>query len=203
MEKLDIAFYDRDAIVVAKELLGKRIVHQQKGHIVSARIVEVEAYMGIGDQASHAYNGRRTPRVEVMYGDPGFAYVFSIYGLHSCFNVVSNKKGNPQAVLIRAVEPVQGIEFMAMNRFEKSLDQLSQRQIVHLTNGPGKLCKALGIHIEANGINLQGDEIYLVDDAWNDFNMVSTKRVGIDYAGEAKDYLWRFYIQDNQYVSVK
>ena len=110
MKKLDREFYNRDSIVVARELLGKVLVHEIDGNRISAKIVETEAYMGVEDKAAHSYEGRRTPRVEVMYGEPGFTYVFMIYGMHSCFNVVVNKKGTPQAVLIRAVEPMEGMD---------------------------------------------------------------------------------------------
>lgn len=203
MKKLDRDFFDRDSLIVAQELLGKVIVHIVDGKKLSGKIVEAEAYMGITDKAAHSYGGRRTPRVEVMYGNPGFSYVFIVYGMHYCFNVVTREKGNPQAVLIRAVEPVDGVEYMALNRFNKKYDCLTKKQINNLTNGPGKLCKALLIDKSLNGEDLCGSNLYIEEGENEKFNKIASKRIGIDYAEEAKDYLWRFYIKDNLYISVK
>ena len=196
-------FYNRDSIVVAKELLGKILVHEIGGKKISAKIVETEAYMGVNDKAAHSYGGRRTERVEVMYGDAGFAYVFLVYGLHCCFNIVTGEKDVPQAVLIRALEPLSNIEEMSNHRFKKTYATLTTPQSKALTNGPGKLCSALAISREHNGIDLCGNKLYLVDSDNENFSIVTTKRVGIDYAMEAKDYPWRFYIKDNAHVSVK
>lgn len=203
MKKLDKDFYNRDSIIVAKELLGKVLVHEIAGHRISAKIIETEAYMGVVDKAAHSYNGRRTKRVEVMYGDPGFSYIFMIYGLHCCFNVVVNGKEIPQAILVRAVEPLEGKEWMAKKRFDKPYDQLTKSQRRGLTNGPGKLCGALSIDRTFNGLDLCESVIYMEDGDSEDFNIVTTKRIGIDYAEEAKDFPWRFYIEGNEYVSVK
>lgn len=203
MKKLDREFYNRDSLIVAKELLGKVLVHEMQGQKISAKIVETEAYMGIFDKAAHSYGGRRTPRVEVMYGGPGFSYVFIVYGMHDCFNIVTREEGIPQAVLIRAVEPVDGLEYMALNRFQKEYTRLARNQIKGLTNGPGKLCRALAIDRSLNGEDMCGPVLYVEERAGEHFTVVESKRVGIDYAGEAKDYLWRFYIKDNPYVSVK
>ena len=203
MGKLGRDFYNRDALVVAEELLGKLIVHKFDGRKISARIVEAEAYMGITDKAAHSYGGRRTARVEVMYGEPGYAYVFMIYGKHCCMNTVTREAGNPQAVLIRAAEPIEGIEYMAQQRYGKPLEQLSKIQKRGLTNGPGKLCEALALDLSFNAVDLCGDKLYLEDDGMRDISVVSTTRVGIDYAEEAKEYEWRFYIMGNEYVSVK
>lgn len=203
MKKLDRAFYNRDAILVAKELLGKVLVHEIGGQRISARIVETEAYMGVEDKAAHSYGGRRTPRVEVMYGSAGFAYVFMIYGMYDCFNIVTSEKEIPQAVLIRAVEPLEGTEYMAERRFGRSYEQLAKGKRRGLTNGPGKLCRALSLDRSFNGIDLCGSEVYLEEGKSDNLSIVATKRVGIDYAGEAKDYPWRFYIEGNEYVSVK
>lgn len=203
MEKLDRAFYSRDSISVAKELLGKVLVRESGGERIAARIVETEAYMGAEDRAAHSYGGRRTPRVEVMYGEAGFAYVFMIYGMHCCFNVVTAEKEIPQAVLIRAVEPLEGLEQMALARFGKLYGELTKTQRLGLTNGPGKLCSALGLDRQFNGVDLCGDALYIEEGKQKDFSVVTTKRVGVDYAGEAKDYPWRFYSKDNQYVSVR
>ncbi len=203
MKILDREFYNRDSIIVAKELLGKVLVHKTGGQKISAKIVEAEAYMGIGDKAAHSYGGKRTPRVEVMYGGPGFSYVFLIYGMYYCFNIVTREEGIPQAVLIRAVEPIGGIDAMAENRFKSTYNQLTRNQVKDLTNGPGKLCKALKIDKSLNGEDLCGSKLYVEEGQNEQFNTVTAKRVGIDYADEAKDYPWRFYIKDNKYVSVK
>ncbi|SEP32253.1 DNA-3-methyladenine glycosylase [Propionispora vibrioides] len=203
MKKLTREFYNRDSVIVARELLGKVLVHEVEGQKVAAKIVEAEAYMGIEDRAAHSYGGKRTPRVEVMYGDPGFSYIFIIYGMHYCFNIVTREKGTPQAVLLRAAEPLQGIEQMAQTRYKKPYGQLTKSQRKGLTNGPGKLCKALSINKNFNGMDLCGDELYIEEGEPQEFNIITTTRVGIDYAGEAREYPWRFYIEGNEYVSVK
>jgi DNA-3-methyladenine glycosylase len=159
--------------------------------------------MGVVDKAAHSYNGKRTPRVEVMYGDPGYSYVFMIYGLHCCFNVVVNEKEIPQAILVRAVQPIHGMEWMAQKRFGKTYEQLTKSQRKSLANGPGKLCGALSIDRNLNGLDLCDDVVYIEEGESEAFNIVTTKRVGIDYAEEAKDFPWRFYIEGNEYVSVK
>ena len=203
LKKLTREFYNRDATIVAKELLGKLLVHEFEGKRLSAIIVETEAYMGINDKAAHSYGGRRTQRVEVMYGDAGYAYVFMVYGKNYCFNTVTRETGNPQAVLIRAVEPVEGIELMAQYRFGKPIKVLTKPQEKGLTNGPGKLCEALAINRSLNGVDLCGSEIYIEDNKKPKTDIVETTRVGIEYAEEAKYYNWRFYIKDNKCVSVK
>ncbi len=203
MSKLSREFYNRDSLVVAKELLGKVLVHEHNGHRLAAKIVETEAYMGWEDKAAHSYGGRRTPRVEVMYGGPGYSYVYFIYGMYYCFNIVTREEGVPQAVLVRAIQPLEGQEQMALNRFQKSYSDLSRSQLLGLGNGPGKLCQALRIDRELNGEDLCGHKLYLEDGEAQAFHIISAKRVGIDYAEEAKDFLWRFYIEDNSYVSVK
>jgi len=203
VEKLGRAFYSRDSLSVAKALLGKVLVRETGGERIAARIVETEAYMGVTDRAAHSYGGRRTPRVEAMYGEAGFAYVFMIYGMHCCFNVVVAEKEIPQAVLIRGLEPLEGLEQMALARFGRLYDELTNSQGLGLTNGPGKLCRALGLDRRLNGVDLCGNMLYIEDGERTDFSVVTAKRVGVDYAGEAKDYPWRFYIKDNKYVSVR
>lgn len=203
MKTLGREFYNRDSLIVAQELLGKVLVHEINGQKLSAKIVEAEAYMGITDRAAHSFGGRRTSRVEVMYGGPGFAYVFLVYGMYHCFNIVTREAGNPQAVLVRAAEPIGGLDSIAQNRFQKTYDQLSKSQIKNLTNGPGKLCRALLIDKSLNGEDLCGNKLYVEAGENEKFDIVASKRVGVDYAEEARDYLWRFYIGDNEYVSVK
>ncbi len=201
--KLNREFYSRDTITVAKDLLGKILVHNYDGNIIKGKIVETEAYLGVKDKAAHSYGGRKTKRVEVMYGPPGVAYVYFIYGMYYCFNIVTKEEGTPEAVLVRAIEPVENIDIMAINRFKKPYEELSRYQKRNLTNGPGKLCMALNIGKEQNGLDLCGDILYLEEGKKENFNIVTTTRIGIDYAEEAKDFPYRFYIEGNPYVSVK
>ncbi|MDD3981479.1 MAG: DNA-3-methyladenine glycosylase [Spirochaetales bacterium] len=203
MTRLAKDFYARDALCVAKDLLGKLIVRILDGQVLSAMIVETEAYMGTDDKAAHFFGGRRTPRVEVIYGEPGFSYVFFIYGMHHCFNVVTGSKGIPQAVLIRAAQPVSGLDLMARNRFGMTHAQLGRKQLVQLTNGPGKLCQAMGIDRGCNGMDLCSNELFFTDYPCDAFEIGSSRRIGIEYAQEAREYPWRMYIRDNCYVSVK
>lgn len=223
MHYLDRSFYARDSLIVAKELLGKYIVHNHKGKTLMAKIVETEAYMGIEDKAAHSYGGRRTPRVEVMYGPPGHVYVFLIYGMYNCFNVVTGQVDDPQAVLVRAVEPTAEIDQLSINRFGKVFSELKSAQQSALTNGPGKLCKGLAIDRTHNGMDLcnesvqscvtqndliqsesfLNDSIQIAEIDTHVFEIVSSKRVGIDYAEEAASFPWRFYIKGNPHVSVK
>lgn len=202
--KLSRDFYSRDTLKVAKELLGKVLVHKVDGIKIKGRIVETEAYIGPIDKASHAYGGKKTPRLEALYGEPGIAYVYFIYGMYYCFNVITKKKGSPEGVLIRAVEPLEGLEKMAHLRFKKSYNELTKIQKKNLTNGPSKLCIALNINKQNNKQDLCGEELYIEEyDGKNNFEIVEAKRIGIDYAQEAKDFLWRFYIKDNEWVSYK
>lgn len=205
MIKLQKDFYERETLELSKDLLGKIIVRKIDDKIITCRIVETEAYKGIRDRASHAYGGRRTKRTEVMFGEAGKAYVYQIYGMYFCLNIVAEQRDNPCAVLIRAVEPLEGIELISQFRFGKPLNQLSTYQKKNITNGPGKLCKALKIDKNLNGFDLcTGNELFLVDNEGpEDFNIQESKRINIDYAEEAKDYLWRFYIEGNEYISKK
>lgn len=197
MRKLPIEFYDRtDVLEVAKELLGKILVTTFNGHTTSARIVETEAYVAITDKASHSYNSKRTARNEHMYAAAGVSYVYICYGMHHLFNVVTNGKNIPDAVLIRAAEPLTGIDIM-LQRTGKA------KAGYDLTKGPGNLAKALGIFKHHSGLNLLGKDIYLCDDGYT-ITVQETgisKRIGVDGAGAAADYPYRFYIKGNKYVS--
>lgn len=186
---LDRNFYNRPTLKVTKELLGKYLVVEQDGNYVSGKIVETEAYIGPDDPASHAYRGL-TPRNRIMFGDPGYAYVYLTYGMHHCLNFVTEKKGFPAAVLIRALEPADGIEIMKKRRKVEDLE--------NLTNGPAKLCQALGIDRTLNGADLCSDTIYVEDRGDKPTNIVSSSRIGIK---EGKDKKWRFYIANNEFVS--
>jgi DNA-3-methyladenine glycosylase len=194
--KLPREFYLRpDVLTVAQDLLGKLlVVSGPKGERVSGKIVEVEAYRGPEDRASHAYGGRRTKRTETMYGSGGVAYVYFVYGMYYQFNVVSNVADVPHAILVRALEPVEGIEIMRERRHSHP-DH-------NLTSGPGKLCIAMGIDRSLDGADLLGDRVWL-----EDFETVSPRsiakgpRIGIDYAQEWIAKPWRFWIRDNRFVS--
>lgn len=199
--KLNREFYSRDTITVAKELLGKVLVHKVNGNTLKGKIVETEAYLGIEDKAAHAYGGRRTKRVETMYGLPGTAYVYLIYGMYYCFNIITVKEGVPQGVLIRGIEPLQGIDQMLENRFKRPIDEITKNQKKNISNGPGKLSMAFQIDKDYNGIDLCGQTIYLEDGAEEKIKIIETTRIGIDYAEEARDFLYRYYIDGNPHVS--
>jgi DNA-3-methyladenine glycosylase len=200
LNKLKREFYKKSSIELAQALIGKILVHNINGQKISGRIVEVEAYMGIEDKAAHSYGGKRTKRTEVMYGLPGILYVFLIYGMYSCVNVVAGEIDEPQAVLIRAVEPLDGLDQISFNRYKKPFKELSKKENINLTNGPGKLCMAMGIDKTANGVDLCMDNFFIEDDEYT-AEIVSSKRIGIDYAEEAVDFLWRFSVKDNVFVS--
>lgn len=199
--KLNRESYSRDTITVAKELLGTILVHNIDGYTLKGKIVETEAYLGVVDKAAHAYGGRRTKRVETMYGLPGTAYVYLIYGMYYCFNIITVKEGVPEGVLIRGIEPLENIDKMAINRFGKSYDDLTKYQKNNLTNGPGKLSMAFNIDKTLDKEDLCNNRLYLEGRGEEEFNIIETKRIGIDYAEEAKDYPYRFYIEGNLYVS--
>ena len=197
-------FYNRSALDVAQDLLGKVLVREVDGKILKGKIVETEAYIGSIDKACHAYNGRRTKRTEILYEDPGVSYIYFIYGLYHCFNVVTNKKDVAEAVLIRAIEPINELDYISNIRYNKKYDELTRAQSKNLTNGPSKLCLAYLLNKDLNAIKLyEKGAVYITADNNEDFEIVESKRIGIDYAEEAKDFLWRFYIKDNIYVSKK
>lgn len=195
--RIEREFYMRDAVTVGKDILGKIIVKKTAdGRIMSGRITEVEAYMGTTDKASHSYGGRRTKRTEVMYKEGGYSYVFLIYGMYECFNVIAGREGDPQAVLIRGVEPLENKNLMWEKRKVKKERDIS--------NGPGKLTKALGITREDNGVDLVASEnLWLEDDGYKVKDIIETTRIGIDYAEEDVLKPWRFYIKDSIFVSKK
>lgn len=202
MKKLPRSFYAGDTLDVAKGLLGKLLVHRHHGFQLKGKIVEVEAYIGAIDKAAHSYNNRRTERTEVMFGPPGYAYVYMIYGMYHCMNVVTGREGEGSAVLIRALEPMEGIDQMAWNRYGKPLEILKRSQKINLTNGPGKLCRAMGITKDNYGDDLLGDQLFIEEnDVKEKFEIGVSKRINIDYAEEAREFEWRFFIQGNPYVS--
>lgn len=202
MQKLKRNFYEKDSITLARELLGKYIIHNINGEELIGKIVETEAYMGPEDKAAHSYNNRRTPRTEIMYGPAGYAYIFRIYGMYNCMNVVAAHVDEPQAVLVRAIEPISELNKISIRRYGKAYDELKRSQIISLSNGPGKLCLALGIDMSNYGDDLCGDRLYIAEGNNDEkFDIVTSKRINIDYAEEAIHYPWRFYIKGNKFVS--
>ena len=194
---LPMNFYNRpDVLTIARELLGKIIVTQFDGIQTSARIVETEAYEGITDRAAHSYGGRRTNRTEIMFGEAGRAYVYLCYGIHQLFNIVTNEKDIPQAVLIRAAEPIEGIPAMLHRTGKKSAD-------FTLTRGPGNVSKALGIRTAHTGHSLMTDEFHIATDNYKPAHIMTSPRIGVDYAGEDALLPYRFFVKDNRYVSGK
>ena len=198
MRKLAIDFYQRaNVLQVAKELLGKILVTRWNEE-TSGRIVEAEAYNGAIDKASHAAGGRRTKRNEIMYAEGGVAYVYLCYGIHHLFNVVTNKKETPHAILIRALEPLTGIDVMLERTGKKQLDHT-------LTRGPGNVSKALGIFTKHSGESLLSKTLFIAEDDFvlNKKDLAASPRIGVDYAGEDAKLLYRFFIKGNPFVSGK
>lgn len=197
-------FYQRGALTVAKEILGDYLVREIDGRKIKSIIVETESYIGASDKACHAYNYKKTERTKPLFEEGGIAYVYFIYGLYHCLNIVTNIKDEPEAVLIRAVEPVDNLDYLSNVRFNKGYDELTKTQKKNLTNGPSKLCTALNITKKENYIEFYKEgSLYIESNPNKNFEIVETTRVGIDYAEEAKDFPWRFYIKDNMYVSKK
>lgn len=199
MKKLPVSFYQSDNVLeIARKLLGKILITKWNGTTTSGRIVECEAYNGMIDKASHAFGGRRTSRNEIMYGHAGAAYIYLCYGIHHLFNVVTNKKDIPHAILIRALEPVKGIDVMIKRRKKKQLDHT-------LTKGPGSLSVALGIKTSQSGHSLQSKEMFIADDGfrYSKKEIGASPRIGVDYAGKHALLPYRFYIKGNPFVSGK
>jgi DNA-3-methyladenine glycosylase len=199
MTKLPLSFYNRkDVVSIARELLGKIIITNFGGNITSVRIVETEAYVALTDKASHSFAGKRTSRNEHMYAAPATAYVYICYGIHQMFNIVTNEKEIPDAVLIRAVEPLQGIDVMLRRTGKLKADYT-------LTKGPGNVGKALGISKQHSGLHLLDSEIYLMSDGFilSEKEIGISKRIGIESAGQDALLPYRFYVRGNKYVSGK
>lgn len=195
MQKLSIDFYTiNDVALAAKELLGKIVVTRFDKLYTAARIVETEAYAGISDKASHAYNGRRTGRTEIMFGNGGRAYVYLCYGIHHMFNIVTNKINVPDAVLIRGVEPLEGVPIMLQRSGKEKFDTTIGR-------GPGNVGKALGISTAHSGIDLQSRDFFIADDEFEVDEIMVSRRIGVDYAGNHANWLYRFYIKNHPHVT--
>ena len=195
--KLAPQFYTRGNVVqIAKELIGKILVTNFNGIITSGRIVETEAYNGINDKASHAYGSRRTARTEVFYNEGGVAYVYLCYGIHQMFNVITSGKDDPKAILIRALQPLDGIDVMLERTKKLQLDDT-------LTRGPGNVAKALGLYRHHTAISLQCNEIFIADDKFKfgKNEIVATTRIGVGYAAEDAMLPYRFIVNGHKYVS--
>ena len=198
MQKLRLSFYlGNDVLKISKELLGKVLVTNWNNEYTSGRIVETEAYAGETDKASHASKGR-TARTEIMFNEGGKAYVYLCYGVHQMFNIVTNKEGIPDAILIRAVEPIDGIDIMLERTGKKKADET-------LTRGPGNVGKAFGFHTSQCGLLLNSDELFIADDGFkvSRSKIVSSPRIGVDYAGKHAALHYRFFVKGSKYVSGK
>jgi len=195
--KLPFSYYlNQDVLFLAKDLLGKVLFTQINGEITAGVIVETEAYFGIQDKASHAYGGRRTNRTETLYQQGGVSYVYLCYGIHNLFNVVSSVEGEPHAVLIRAIEPLIGLDIMETRR------KIAATKAA-ISSGPGSAAKALGIDRTFNEKELSGEEIWIEDHAirYTPDQIAAVPRVGVAYAQEDALLPWRFFVKDNKYVS--
>ncbi|MCL4550172.1 MAG: DNA-3-methyladenine glycosylase [Bacteroidetes bacterium] len=196
--KLQKKFYTRNVHIVAKELLGKLFVRRIGREIISGIIVEVEAYDGSIDEAAHTFRGK-TKRNEVTFEEGGLLYVYFTYGMHFCCNVVAGKANEGKAILLRAFEPVDGIDLMALNRFGEK--NIKEKQLINLTNGPAKICEAFQISRAQNGTDLTGNEIFICNAPKVSKNkIVNSVRIGIK---KSVDLPWRYYIKDNPFVSGK
>ena len=203
MARLSRDFYAGDTVAIAQALLGKLLVRRLDGQLLAGRITETEAYIGRCDKACHAYNYRRTPRTETLFRAPGHAYIYLIYGMYHCLNFVTEPEGEPAAVLLRAVEPVAGLETIQRLRYGDK--PLTPYRIRNFLNGPGKVCQGFGLTRAQNGLDLTGDELFLCDGpedlglpcpAPRRERICRGPRIGVDYAQEARDFPWRFWLEE-------
>ena len=202
MARLSRDFYAGDTVAIAQALLGKLLVRRLDGQLLAGRITETEAYIGRCDKACHAYNYRRTPRTETLFLAPGHAYIYLIYGMYHCLNFVTEPEGEPAAVLLRAAEPVAGLETIQRLRYGDK--PLTPYRLRNFLNGPGKVCQGFGLTRAQNGLDLTGDELFLCDGpedlglpcpAPRRERICRGPRIGVDYAQEARDFPWRFWLE--------
>lgn len=198
MEKLGRDFYNRDTLQVSRDLLGKLLVRVlPDGKQLVCRITETEAYIGRCDKACHAYGYKRTARTETLFAQPGTAYIYLIYGMYCCLNFVTEAEGEPAAVLIRGAAPVKNGDIIAENRFHCKMGDMTSYQRKNFLNGPGKLCKGLQLTRSENGLDLLGETLYVCDAPLPSPEMIRIgKRIGIDYAEEAVEFPWRFWLEE-------
>jgi len=198
MKPLNGEFYLRDTLMIARDLLGKYLVRKIDGTYLIGRITETEAYIGASDKACHAYGKKMTPRTKTLYEQGGTSYVYLVYGMYYCMNVVTEPKDEAAAVLLRGIEFVKGLEEAAILRYGQELEALNKYQQKNFANGPGKLCKAMSITREQNNMDLCGQEFFITDHVEGienpTFEVGISPRIGIDYAEEAKDFPLRFFI---------
>lgn len=205
MARLSREFYNGDTVEAAQKLLGKYLVRRLDGQLLAGRITETEAYIGRCDKACHAYNYRQTERTSILFGPPGHAYIYLIYGMYDCLNFVTEPEGEPAAVLIRGIEAVSGTDTMLRLRYgDKPLTPYRRKNFL---NGPGKLCKALSLSRAENGLDLTGDALFVCDSPADIGFPCSTPprermragpRIGVDYAEEARDFPWRFWLEKEE-----
>ncbi len=197
-------FYTGDTVELAQKLLGKYLVRRYGNELLVGRIMETEAYVGAIDKACHAYNYHKTKRNATMFGPPGHGYIYRIYGMYMCLNFVTNPVGEPDAVLLRGLQPIAGAETMCRLRYGKAWAELTAYQKKNFLNGPGKCCMALDLDTSQDGIDLcSGGELFLCDSpadiglpeqTYGEEEIVAAKRVGVDYAEDAAEWLWRFIL---------
>ena len=189
-----------DTVDIARRLLGKYLVRRLGGETLVCRLTETEAYIGRCDKACHAYGYKRTPRTQTLFAPPGTAYIYLIYGMHHCLNLVTEPEGTAAAVLIRGAEPLEGLDEIARRRFGMDYGDLTPARRRNLLNGPGKLCQGLAITRADNGLPPDNGSLYLCDSlpGWPDIRgsltIAAGPRIGIDYAQEAVDFPWRFTV---------
>lgn len=202
MAKLTHDFFNGDTVAIAQALLGKYLVRNRNGELLAGRIMETEAYVGRCDKACHAYNYRRTPRTETLFMAPGHAYIYFIYGMYHCLNFVTEPEGEPSAVLLRGLDPAAGTETMKRLRFGDVPMNAYRRK--NFLNGPGKVCKAMDLTTAQNKLDLEGDVLFLCDSLADvgltdpvigSERVCAGPRIGVDYAEEARDFPWRFWLE--------
>ena len=204
MARLNREFFLQDTVTAAQALLGRYLVRVDGGETIVCRITETEAYVGAVDKACHAYGGRRTKRTETLYAAPGTAYVYLIYGMYSCLNFVTGPEGEASAILVRGCAPVYGADAAARRRFSIAAAEMNASQRKNFMNGPGKLCRGLSIDRSLNGLPLENQVLYLAHDLPElglarrpeELPFHTGTRIGIDYAQEAVDFPWRFWLDE-------
>lgn len=202
MARLSREFYSGNTVETAQNLLGKVLVRQWKGRFLAGRITETEAYIGRCDKACHAYHYRRTARTETLFLAPGHAYIYLIYGMYHCLNFVTEPEGEPAAVLVRSVEPVAGTEWMQQLRYGEK--PLTAYRLKNFLNGPGKVCQGFSLTRHENGLDLTGDTLFVCNGPEDiglpapipaKERLCSGPRISVDYAEEARDFPWRFWLE--------
>ncbi|MBP3493307.1 MAG: DNA-3-methyladenine glycosylase [Oscillospiraceae bacterium] len=197
--------YMGDTVALARKLIGQYLVRHYRGELLVCRITETEAYVGAIDKACHAYGYHKTKRNATMFGPAGHAYIYLIYGMHACLNFVTNAEGEPDAVLLRGLEPIYGQDTLCRLRYGKPWNELTAYQRKNFLNGPGKCCKALSLDTSLDGLDLEGDELFICSSPADvdisvelppPYTVATGKRIGIDYAEEAVDFPWRFTLQE-------